>query len=74
VLKQRIIKERTHNKHIGEIAAVTPLERKWKFGSYYPAGSSVEAATSPICRTLSASGGHVQQDNDSETRNNETLT
>jgi len=53
VLKQRIIKERTHNKHIGEIAAVTPLERKWKFRSYYPAGSSVEAATSPICRTLS---------------------
>ena len=45
-----------YNGRFGKIAALAPHKRQCEFGSYYPAGSSVEAATSPICRTLAASG------------------
>ena len=36
-----------HNGRFGVMAAVAPQKRQCKFGSLYPAGSSVEAATTP---------------------------
>ena len=35
------------NGRFGVMAAVAPQKRQYKFGSLYPAGSSVEAATTP---------------------------
>ena len=37
------------------MAAVTPQKGCCEIGSCSPAGALVEAATSPICRTLAAS-------------------
>jgi len=34
-----------HNERFCVIAAVSPQIMQWKLASYYPAGSSVEAAT-----------------------------
>ena len=36
-----------YNGRFGAMAAVTPQKMQYEFGSYYPAGSSVEAATAP---------------------------
>ena len=35
------------NGRFGVMAAVAPQKRQYKFGSLYPAGSVVEAATTP---------------------------
>jgi len=42
------------NERFGEIAAVAPQQRQCEFGSYYPAASVVEAATTPSRRSLYA--------------------
>ena len=41
------IKCRTPNGRFGVMAAVAPQKRQCEFGSLYPAGSVVEAATTP---------------------------
>jgi len=38
---------RSHNGRFGVMAAVTPQKRQCKFASLYPAGSVVEAYTTP---------------------------
>jgi len=40
-------KRAAYNGRFGVMAAVTPQKRQWKFASEYPAGSLVEAATTP---------------------------
>ena len=37
----------SHNGRFGAMAAATPQKRQCEFESLYPAGSSVEAATTP---------------------------
>jgi len=37
----------THNGRFGAMAAVSPQTILWKIARYYPAASSVEAATAP---------------------------
>jgi len=44
------------NEHIGEIAAVSPLERQCKFGSYYPARTFVKPLPRQYATTLAAIG------------------
>ena len=46
-LQMRETKMASHNGRFGAMAAVTPQKMQYEFGSYYPAGSSVEAATAP---------------------------
>jgi len=43
--KEREIKSPADNERFCVIAAVSPQIKQWKLASYYPAGSSVEAAT-----------------------------
>ena len=47
---------RTPNKHIGEIAAVSPQKRQCELGSYYPARTFVKPLPRQYATTLSASG------------------
>ena len=44
---ERLGKCTAANGRFGAMAAVTPQKMQYEFGSYYPAGSSVEAATAP---------------------------
>jgi len=46
-----------HNKHIGKMAALHPLENVCEIASLPPAGKCSVAATSPICWTLYEYGG-----------------
>jgi len=48
-MRQKITNEkcRTPNGRFGVMAAVTPQKRQCKFETLYPAGSVVEAATTP---------------------------
>jgi len=41
------MKSTAHNGRFGVMAAVAPQKRQCKFETLYPAGSSVEAATTP---------------------------
>ena len=51
-------KRRTHNERFCVIAAVSPQIMQWELASYYPAGSSVEAATTQSRHhALGVSGG-----------------
>ena len=45
--QRRMIKMPAGNGRFGVMAAVTPQKRQCKFESLYPAGSLVEAATTP---------------------------
>ena len=45
--KERAIKTPADNGRFGVMAAVPPQERQCKFGSLYPAGTAVGAATTP---------------------------
>ena len=51
--KRETVRPPAVNEHIGEIAAVSPQKRQCEFGSYYPARTFCEAATSPICHHVS---------------------
>jgi len=44
------------NKHIGEIAAVSPQKRQCEFGSSYPARTFVKPLPRQYATTLEASG------------------
>ena len=50
-------KKTTDNGRFGVMAAVTPQKRQCKLGSLYPAGSSVEAATTPSRRDVMCNVG-----------------
>ena len=54
------------NGRFGVMAAVAPQTRQCKFERLYPAGSLVEAATTPSRVTLCASRATVQVDNEVE--------
>ena len=41
------VQRRSHNERFGAMAAVIPQTILLEIASYYPAGSSVEAATAP---------------------------
>ena len=45
--EERVKKRTAANGRFGAMAAVTPQKMQYEFGSYYPAASSVEAATAP---------------------------
>ena len=45
------------NGRFGAMAAVTPQKMQYEFGSYYPAGSSVEAATAPSRLDVAGNAG-----------------
>ena len=45
--KERAVQATAGNGRFGVMAAVAPQKRQCKFGSLYPAGSSVGAATTP---------------------------
>jgi len=47
------------NGRFGAMAAVSPQTILYEIARYYPAGSSVEAATAPSRRTLEARQGSV---------------
>jgi len=51
---------RTPNKHIGEIAAVSPQKRQCELGSYYPARTFVKPLPRQAAGTLGASGGQCR--------------
>jgi len=48
------------NERFCVIAAVSPQIMQWKLASYYPAGSSVEAATTQSRHHVSSNGGTGQ--------------
>ena len=48
------------NGRFGVMAAVAPQKRQCKFGSLYPAGSSVEAATTPSRWDVGCNAGTAQ--------------
>ena len=50
--------ETAHNKHIGKMAALTPKQRPYEIGSYYPAGTFVKVATTPNRRNVACNGGY----------------
>jgi len=52
------------NGRFGVMAAVAPQTRQCKFGSLYPAGSLVEAATTPSRWDVICKRGTVQWDNE----------
>ena len=53
-----------NNGRIGVMAAVVPQKRQYKLETLYPAGSSVEAATSQNCRNVSSKRAIAQRQND----------
>jgi hypothetical protein len=55
---------RTANERFCVIAAVSPQTVQCKLASYYPAGSSVEAATTQSRHYVSRHFGTAQWDND----------
>jgi len=54
------------NERFCVIAAVSPQIMQWKLVSYYPAGSSVEAATTQSRPHVSSKRGTAQRDNEIE--------
>ena len=56
-MEQEIMKRRTAaNERFGVMAAVAPRKVQCEFGSLYPAGNSVEAATTPSRWDVSSNG------------------
>jgi len=60
------------NERFCVIAAVTPQIMQCKLASYYSAGSSVEAATTPSRHHVSSNGRTVQRENQDIMTNNKT--
>ena len=53
----KTIKRPACNGRFGVMAAVAPQKRQCEFGSLYPAGSSVGAATTPSRWDVACNGG-----------------
>jgi len=58
------IKDTAYNERFHASGGVCPLTVLWNFGSLYPAGSLVEAATSPSRHHVSSNVGESMWDND----------
>ena len=57
--KKDILETPACNMRFCEMAAVTPQKRQCELGSYYPAGTLLEAATSQSRRDVSSNGRTV---------------
>jgi len=66
ILKQnkKMIERAAYNERFCVIAAVSPQIMQWKLASYYPAGSSVEAATTQSRHHVIGNAGQCGADSE----------
>jgi len=62
-----------YNGRFGKIAALAPQQRQCELGSYYPAGSFVEAATSPSRWDVRGNAWATQRFDRARRKNNLTI-